>query len=255
MQYLKNLSLSIATLLIAMAGMAQMPTNDDKKFEYKKAMTVKRASTGDLHARFSVWGEGYFKDAQVEWDVDDTNYRYVTMNVTENMIESHFGVNRSHKDRKLSYTLMFDTDKKNYTYTLNNIRYSCVEVDRKGVEMEMGGPFEDFKSPASRSVEEEIHNNLTTVIESFKKAAEKELPDDVMDAIEAERDRKEDERDAAEEAREKAAEAAEKAAKEAAAAAEAAEKAKAEEEAKAAEAAKAAEEAEESQPEEQAQPE
>jgi len=177
------------TLFLGMAMtlglMAQIPTNDEKNYEYHEDLEVKRASSGELQQRFIHWAKEYYAGQQYTMDIDKEEERFVTIQATAKMPESHFGVNRTHKDRELSYTLKFDAVKKKYSYWINNIQYKCIEVDRKGEETRISGRFEDFKGPTKASVESEINNLLEGVIESFTKAAEVELPEPEPEAAPA----------------------------------------------------------------------
>lgn len=163
-------------LVIGLAAQAQIPTNTDKKYEYTEALTVKRASSKELQRRFVTWAKEYYKPGMATIEAEDTTFRWVNIKAKHAMPVSFFQVNRSHRDRELSYTLVFDTDKKNYTYSLSNIEYACVEVDRKGVEVSHSGPFENFKTPAKMSAEAEVHELLQSVISSFKVGAEVYAP-------------------------------------------------------------------------------
>lgn len=163
-------------MIMALSLAAQIPVNSEKNYEYHGKAEVKRASSGELQQRFIHWANDYFAKHHHSIEEDKAEKRFVTIQATMKMPESHFGVNRMHKDRELSYTLKFDAVKKEYSYWLNNIQYKGVEVDRKGVETSFSGRFEDFKSPTKASVESEIHNMLEGVIESFAKAADIELP-------------------------------------------------------------------------------
>lgn len=163
-------------MLMVMNLAAQIPVNSEKNYEYHGKAEVKRASSGELQQRFIHWANDYFAKHRFSLEEDKAEKRLVTIQATMKMPESHFGVNRMHKDRELSYTLRFDAVKKEYSYWLNNIQYKGVEVDRKGVETSFSGRFEDFKGPTKASVESEIHNMLEGVVGSFTEAAEIELP-------------------------------------------------------------------------------
>jgi hypothetical protein len=165
-------------LLSAQVAWSQMPTNSDKKFEYNAAASVKKAGTGDLVKRFEHWAHSYFDEAKsVEILVDDSTNRVVEIKVTEDMVESHFGVNRVHKNRSLTYHIKFDAERKNYTYWINGFYYKATEIDHKGRETAHDAALEDIKSAASKSLEEEIHAKIESMIDSFTRAAEIDLED------------------------------------------------------------------------------
>jgi hypothetical protein len=155
---------------------AQMPKNDEKAFEYYGEATVKRAGSGDLQKRLVQWAKQNLQDeAQFTMSVDDSTHRFIEIDVTERLVESHYGVNRTHKDRGLSYHIKFDTDRKDYQYWINGFKYKALEVDHKGRETQHDGRLEDIKSAASKSLEEDVHVRMTELVESFTKAAEVEL--------------------------------------------------------------------------------
>lgn len=165
-------------LLVSSVSFAQMPKNDNKDFEYKGEKSVKRAGTGDLMKRIEKWGNDYFKEASsYTIAIDDTTKRYVEMDVTEAMVESHFGVNRTHSNRSLSYHIKFDADRKDYIYVINDFYYKALEVDNKNRETQMDAKLSEIKGAASGSLEEEVHMKMEQVIESFSKALEIELED------------------------------------------------------------------------------
>jgi hypothetical protein len=165
-------------LLVSSVSMAQMPKNDNKEFEYKAQNSVKRAGTGDLMKRIEKWGNDYFKDVtSFTISIDDSTKRYVEMDVVESMVESHFGVNRTHKNRSLSYHIKFDADRKDYNYSINEFYYKALEVDHKNRETQLDAKLSDIKGAASGSLEEEVHMKMEQVIESFSKALEIELED------------------------------------------------------------------------------
>lgn len=155
---------------------AQMPKNDNKEFEYQGTADVRRAGSGDLIKRLSKWGNEYFSDAlSLKVAVDDSTKRFVEIDVTEPLVEMHFGVNRTHKERSISYHIKFDTDRKSYLYWINDFRYKALEIDHKGREQQHDDLLSEIKSAATKSLEEEMHARMKDVIESFKKAAETEL--------------------------------------------------------------------------------
>ena len=165
-------------LLVSSASFAQMPKNDNKDFEYKAEKSVKRAGTGDLMKRIEKWGNDYFKDAlSYEIAIDDSTERYVEMCIKESMVESHFGVNRTHKNRSLKYHIKFDAERKDYTYTVNDFHYEALEIDNKNRETQLDSKLSDIKGAASGSLEEEVHMKMAQVIESFIKELETELED------------------------------------------------------------------------------
>lgn len=183
MNMIKALGCAIGVLMTTMA-VAQIPVNKEKQYEYTGTTEVKRVSTGELQKRFIYWAKDYYAKTNYSIEVDDTTKRWVTIDATIALPESHFGVNRTHKDRQLSYTLKVDAYKKTYTYWINNLRYKATEIDRKGVEIPLSGKFEDIKTPAKMSVEEEIHNALQGVIVSFSKAVELPLPEGALKEME-----------------------------------------------------------------------
>lgn len=167
----------IALLCVASSAFAQIPMNAQKKYEYTESLSVKRASSRELQRRFIVWAEGFYKDMDYKMTIDDTTNRYVNIAVRQKMPFIHFQVNRSHKDRELSYLLTFDAVKKDYTYSIKNIEYQCIEIDRKGAESNISGPYELFKNPTKMSVDSDIDESLRAVIKSFKEASEIVLPE------------------------------------------------------------------------------
>jgi len=174
---MRSIFLSAALLMVS-SVFAQIPKNDDKDFEYKAEISVKRAGTGDLMKRIEKWGNDYFKDAVAyKIAIDDTTNRYVEMDITQSMVESHFGVNRTHKNRSLDYHLKFDADRKVYTYTVNQFHYNALELDKKNRETQLDGKLSEIGSAASGSLEEEVHMVMERMIESFSKALETELAD------------------------------------------------------------------------------
>lgn len=163
-------------LLVSSVAVAQMPKNDNKDFEYKGEASVKRAGTGDLMKRIEKWGTDYFKDATAfEIAIDDSTERFIEMDITETLVESHFGVNRTHKNRALSYHIKFDADRKDYAYTINKFHYKALEIDHKNRETQLDAKLSDIKGAATGSLEEEIHRRMETTIENFTKALEIEL--------------------------------------------------------------------------------
>jgi hypothetical protein len=157
---------------------AQMPKNDEKKYEYYGENTVRRAGSGDLQKRLAHWGENTLEAEKVEVMVDDSTERYVEINVTEKMVESYFGVNRKHEDRVLKYHIKFDTDRKDYKYWVNKFEYQATEIDKKGEKTQLNGYISDLKTAASKSLEEEVHNKMQDLIASFSEAAEMELEEE-----------------------------------------------------------------------------
>ncbi|NQV53819.1 MAG: hypothetical protein HQ500_11580 [Flavobacteriales bacterium] len=84
-------------------------------------------------------------------------------------------MNRTHKDRSISYHLTFDTERKSYKYWINDFRYKALEIDHKNREVNHDDLLSEIKSAATKSLEEEMHARLLDVIESFKEAAEAEI--------------------------------------------------------------------------------
>lgn len=157
-------------------ALAQMPKNADKDFEYSGEATVRKAGSGDLLKRFEHWAKDYFSDAtSVDVAVDDSTERYVEVKVVESLVESHFGVNYTHKDRSLTYLMQFDADRKNYKYKINGFYYKAIEIDRKGRETPIDSKLSEVKGASTKSLDEELHERMQGVIASFTEAAEKEL--------------------------------------------------------------------------------
>ena len=173
-----RLQITLFTLLLLMGQslFAQMPKNDDKEFEYTGEADVRRAGAGDLVKRLGKWGTEYFADAMaLHVAVDDSTERFVEIDVTEQLVEMHFGVNRTHKDRSIRYHLKFDTERKSYAYWINDFHYKALEIDHKNREENHDDLLSEIKSAATKSLEEEMHARMLGVIESFKEAAEAEI--------------------------------------------------------------------------------
>lgn len=165
-----------AFLCAPLVSFAQIPVNAQKKYEYAEATTVTRASAKDIQRRLHLWAKDYYKNNRHEVLIDDTNYRFITITATQKMPNSFFQVNRSHKERELTYTMVFDTDRKDYSYKINNFHYKCIEVDRKGAEVTHDVALELFKTPSKMSVDKEVHEHMQNVISAFKKGVEIDIP-------------------------------------------------------------------------------
>ncbi len=168
------LLLFVFSLGFAGAASAQIPSNSDKQYEYKESLTVKRAGTGDLYRRFEKWtGEKFGPTAEIM--LDDTNKESITVGATMTLPESHFGVNRIHRKRLVEYTLKLEMDRKDYTYTISEIRYLFEEEDRKGATMQDSLLLQQFRSPTKKSVETEVDAEFRKLIEEINVAAATEL--------------------------------------------------------------------------------
>jgi len=174
---MKSNMLIAGLVVLTLNVFAQVPTNSSKSYEYSAEQSVRKASSGDLVLRFEKWGKEYFKNHSASISVDDTTQRYVEIQVTEKMVENHFSVNRTHKNRALTYHIKFDTDRKDYTYWINGFKYEALEIDKKGNEISLSGPLEELKTPARKSLLEEINERMTVVISELEKGAEIEIED------------------------------------------------------------------------------
>jgi hypothetical protein len=177
---IKSISFLVVTLsfFLPTVLLAQMPKNDEKMYEYHEEASVRRAGSGDLVKRFEHWANGYFANAaSYTIAVDDSTERYVNIDVTQELAEMMFGVNRTHKDRTISYHIKFDCDRKDYQYWINEFKYKALEIDHKNRETQHDDYLSDIKSAATKSLDEEIHGLMEDVITSFKAAAEIELED------------------------------------------------------------------------------
>ncbi|GAB5538518.1 MAG: hypothetical protein Salg2KO_06210 [Salibacteraceae bacterium] len=243
---MKNLLTTISCLTIACSIFAQLQMNKaTKKYEITvpdgEVISVDRASTGELVNRFYYWGQDEFKDVKHSIDRDDTLFRGVVFHVTQPVVKKVFGVNYTHKDRFLSYDLLFDAEKKDYTYTFTNFHYKCTEVDRNGEEVAIDSELENFKGATKRSLLDEVYTECQAVVESFQEASQIELTEAQEEEAEQWRDTRKEARDEARKAAAKAKKEAEAAAKKAAKEAAKAEKAAAKEAAAAAREKEAAE--------------
>ncbi|MEZ4722512.1 MAG: hypothetical protein R2813_11625 [Flavobacteriales bacterium] len=229
-------------LMIAISAIAQkLPVNKETKLiEYRESTSVERAGAGDLVNRLYFWAQNEFKDQNVTIMRDDTTFKTLTIKGSIPMVKSVFGVNYIHTKRLLKFELKFDTDKKDYTYWINNFEYECVESDRNREENSVSGPLEEFKGPAKRSLYDEIDEVCQNLITSFKAGAEVEMTEEQEKAMDEWLEKQKAEKKAAEEAAKQAAKEAEaaqrQAEKEAAAAAKEEAKAQREAEKEAAEA-------------------
>jgi len=103
---------------------------------------------------------------------DDSTNRYLDITIEEPMVESHFGVARKHSDRKLTYHIKFDIDRKSYFYWVNEFNYAALEVDKKGVETNLNANLSDLKTAARKAILEEVDTRIEEVIKAFGEAAE-----------------------------------------------------------------------------------
>lgn len=170
--------LSLIVCFLSTTAFAQIPKNDEKQFEYYGENSVRRAGSGDLQKRLTKWANTYFDNAKVEVLVDDSTERYVEVNVSQPMVEAYFGVKRKHEDRLLKYHIKFDAERKDYSYKINRFEYQAKEIDHKGEEEQLNGYLSDLKTAARKSLEEEVHNMMMALIESFEEAAETELEEE-----------------------------------------------------------------------------
>ena len=172
---MKSVLLTCAAVLACLAaGIAQIPKNAEKHYEYKEIVTLKRAGTGDIYRRLEKWAGDKF-DADREVLLDDTNNRFITIETEMTLPESHFGVNRTHRDRIVQFLLKFDIDRKEYTYSLTEIRYRHEEENNKGMVTQDSLLLEQLKGPTTKSVEEEVDLTMRALIDEFKEAALTEL--------------------------------------------------------------------------------
>ncbi|MEX2595697.1 MAG: hypothetical protein WEC59_02120 [Salibacteraceae bacterium] len=163
-------------LLVATSVMAQIPKNDDKQFEYHAEESVRRAGSGDLVKRLNYWANEYFSDeASLKISPDTTSDDIFYVDVTKELVESYFGVNRKHQNRSLSFHIKFLAERKDYQYWINDFKYKATEIDKKGRETLLDGQLSELKTAASKSLEEEVHLMMTNMIEAINKAAETEL--------------------------------------------------------------------------------
>lgn len=166
------LLIAVASLMIHSSSFAQIPTNSEKKFEYHAEADVRRAGTGDIINRLNNWAKTYYQDMSLTISRDDSTNRFLDIQVEEGMVESHFGVARKHSERKLSYHIKFDCDRKSYFYWINDFRYAALEVDKKGVETNLDTELNELKTAARKAILEEVHTRMEGIIEAFKEAAE-----------------------------------------------------------------------------------
>lgn len=166
----KLLLLAVTCFFFSWNAHAQIPSNSQKHYEYKETLEVKKAGSGDLYKRFEKWAnEKYAANSVIL--LDDTNNRFITIATSMTLPESHFGVNRIHRNRVVEYMMKFDMEKKVYTYQVFEIRYMFEEEDRKGGTTQDSLLLEQFKSPTKKSVEEEVDLAFRKLIEEIKTVA------------------------------------------------------------------------------------
>jgi len=165
-------ALAASTLVTAqIPKFSHIPSNDDKQYEYKADAEVDRAGTGELLERLQYWGETHFADDKARAYIDPQNKDILLIDVEHEMPEAHFSVSRTHTKRKLKFQISMNCDKKNYTYSVHDIKYEATESYKKG-DFDYNGLLSDFKSPTKSSVEEEVDRYIQDVIESFKETAQ-----------------------------------------------------------------------------------
>lgn len=165
-------ALAASTLVSAqIPKFSHIPSNDDKQYEYKGEAEVDRAGTGELLERLQYWGETHFADDKARAYQDPQNKDILLIDVEHEMPEAHFSVSRTHSKRKLKFQISMNCDKKNYTYSIHDIKYEATESYKKG-DFDYNGLLSDFKSPTKSSVEEEVDRYIQELILSFKETAQ-----------------------------------------------------------------------------------
>jgi hypothetical protein len=165
-------ALAASTLVTAqIPKFSHIPSNDDKQYEYKADAEVDRAGTGELLERLQYWGETHFADDKARAYIDPQNKDILLIDVEHEMPEAHFSVSRTHTKRKLKFQISMNCDKKNYTYSIHDIKYEATESYKKG-DFEYNGLLSDFKSPTKFSVEEEVDRYMQELILTFKETAQ-----------------------------------------------------------------------------------
>jgi hypothetical protein len=186
MNELKNTIIVVLSLFIGAAVIAQVPMNKTtKKYEFhnETPLSVGSAGSNELINRFYYWGLAEFADYKYEVTRDDSTFRSVTFKVVMPMVENHYGVKFTHKDRALTYTLKFDAEKKDYSYWINDFEYKATEVDRKNREEKLDTKLEDFKGAAKTALLEELDLMFTTMIDSLAWAGEVALTEEQSSAV------------------------------------------------------------------------
>ena len=173
MDKMKNVLTAVITILLSSSlTVAQIPTNSEKQYEYHAEADVRRAGTGDIMDRLNHWAKSFYQDMSLTVVQDDSTNRYLDITIEEPMVESHFGVARKHSDRKLTYHIKFDIDRKSYFYWVNEFNYAALEVDKKGVETNLNANLSDLKTAARKAILEEVGTRIEEVIKAFGEAAE-----------------------------------------------------------------------------------
>ena len=171
----QTITLIISIILSVSFAGAQIPTNSEKQFEYHAEADVRRAGTGDIMDRLNNWAKTYYQDMSLTINRDDSTNRFLDIQIEESMVENHFGVARKHSDRKLSYHVKFDIDRKSYFYWVNDFHYAALEVDKKGVETNLDADLNELKTAARKAILEEVHSRMAEIIEAFMEAAETDI--------------------------------------------------------------------------------
>lgn len=154
-----------------------IPSNEEKQYEYKADAEVDRAGSGDLLERIDFWAKNSLgENAKAHAYKDEADKNILHVDVEVQLPEAHFSVSRVHKNRKLNYSITFNCDKKEYTYTINQIKYSALESYKKG-DIQIDGLLSEMKSPTKLSVEEEINLYFQGIIESFSDYANTDIED------------------------------------------------------------------------------
>jgi len=201
-----------------------------------ETMSVSRAGSGELINRFYYWAMDEFSDYKHSIQRDDTLFRGLVVNVSQPILKKVFGVGYTHTDRILTYDLILDADKKDYTYTFTNFHYKSKQTSPDGEEAMIDVALEEFKGAEKRPLLNEIAEEANAIVEKLKVAGEVELSEEQEAESSEWRDTRKEARAAAQKAAAQAKKEAEAAAKKAAK-----EKAKAEREAAKEAAAKARE--------------
>lgn len=226
MKKLQTLWLAVVLSMFASAGFAQFGKSDGgPELEEEKAtslyvfkendLSVDKAGDGDVVNRAFYWGQEEFADDNVTVLRDDSTFKSITFKVKRPMVENHYGVKFTHKERELGFDLLIEADKKDYKYRFDHFTYKAKEVDRKGNVVPYEGTLEAFKGAAKKGLIEELDLMLNTLVDSMKVDLEVEMTEAQEESMEKWQEEQEAAREAAEEAAEQAAKEAEKARKEA----------------------------------------
>lgn len=170
MNELKKIITVVLSLFVGYTVVAQLPLNKEtKKYELhnETPLSVSSAGSNELVNRFYYWGLDEFSDVKYTVERDDTTFRSVTFSVVTPLVENHYGVKFTHKDRELTYKLKIDAEKKDYSYWIYDFNYKATEVDRKNREEKLDGKLEDFKGAAKAALLEELDLMFTTMIDSM----------------------------------------------------------------------------------------